>query len=158
MASTLKGYRIAAMPDANSAFMPTAKSVLVASGVWMDNYQRWPATMAFPAMAFGGMVLAIILSARRHTLSAFLASGLGVAGIVITAGAAMFPFVMPSSLAPSSSLTAWDAVASARSLSIMFWVVVIMLPIVMAYTAWVYRVMHGKVTTASIQANEHASY
>jgi cytochrome d ubiquinol oxidase subunit II len=65
---------------------------------------------------------------------------------------------MPSSLAPGSSLTAWDAVASHKSLAVMFWVVVVMLPIVVGYTGWVYRVVRGKVTEEHIRENQHTAY
>jgi cytochrome d ubiquinol oxidase subunit II len=73
-------------------------------------------------------------------------------------GAAMFPFVMPSSLLPAHSLTAWDAVSSHRTLCVMFWVVIVMLPIVSFYTGWVYRVTRGKVTHQHIQDNQHTAY
>ena len=158
VATGLEGYRIVAAPPLGTAFMPTAKTVARGLGAWMDNYARWPATLAFPAMGLGGAALAIGCSLLRRALSAFLGSALSVAGIVLTAGAAMFPFIMPSSLAPDSSLTAWDAVASHKSLGVMFWVIVIMLPIVVAYTGWVYSVMRGKVTAAYIRENEHESY
>jgi cytochrome d ubiquinol oxidase subunit II len=146
------------MPDAGTAFMPPAKTVVVAAGAWMDNYARWPITLAFPVAAFLGAVLAIVLSAARRTVAAFLASGMSVAGILLTAGGAMFPFVLPSSLLPSHSLTAWDATSSHKTLAVMFWVVVIMLPIIVMYTSWVYRVVRGKVTSAHIHENEHTAY
>jgi cytochrome d ubiquinol oxidase subunit II len=158
IATGIDGYRIGAMPDANSAFMPIAKTVGRAAGAWLDNYQRWPWSAAFPAAAFVGAALVMLFSLRRMTLAAFLSSGLTVASIILTAGAAMFPFVMPSSLAPGSSLTAWDAVASHKSLAVMFWVVVIMLPIVVGYTGWVYSVVRGKVTEKHIRENEHTAY
>jgi cytochrome d ubiquinol oxidase subunit II len=154
----MDGYRITAMPDVNTAFMPVAKTVVRASGAWLDNYSRWPATIALPAAAFLAALAVIVLSLSRRTLGAFLASGVAVACIILTAGAAMFPFVMPSSLAPGSSLTAWDAVASHKSLGVMFWVVVIMLPVVIMYTTWVYSVVRGKVTVEDIHANEHTAY
>src|SRR5450830_1168790 len=47
----IHGYRITAMPDINSAFMPTAKTVTTAGGVWFDNYARWPLIWAFPIVA-----------------------------------------------------------------------------------------------------------
>ncbi len=158
VATSLPGYRITAMPDAGTAFMPPAKTVVAAAGAWMDNYSRWPITLAFPAAAFLGAVLVIVLSAARRTVAAFLASGMSVAGILLTAGGAMFPFVLPSSLLPSHSLTAWDATSSHKTLAVMFWVVVIMLPIIVMYTSWVYRVVRGKVTSAHIQENEHTAY
>jgi cytochrome d ubiquinol oxidase subunit II len=70
----------------------------------------------------------------------------------------MFPFVMPSSLDARSSLTVWDAVSSHRTLQIMFWVVVVMLPVVLAYTGWVYRVMRGTVTLERIREQKHTAY
>ena len=158
VASSLDGYRIVAAPPLDSAFMPTAKTVERGVGAWMDNYSRYPLSMAFPAMGMLGAALAMALCAARKSLGAFLASGVSVAGIVLTAGAAMFPFIMPSSLAPDNSLTAWDAVASHKSLGVMFWVILIMLPIVSMYTAWVYGIMSGKVTAAHIRENEHESY
>ena len=157
-ATVLPGYRITAMPDAGTAFMPPAKTVVVAAGAWMDNYARWPLTWAFPAAAFIGALLAIALSAARRTVAALLASGMSVAGVLLTAGGAMFPFVLPSSLMPSHSLTAWDATSSHKTLAVMFWVVVIMLPIIVMYTSWVYSVVRGKVTAAHIRENEHSVY
>ena len=157
-ATALPGYRITSMPDAGTAFMPPAKTAVVAVGAWMDNYARWPLTWAFPAAAFVGAALAIALSAARRTLAALLASGMSVAGILLTAGGAMFPFVLPSSLMPSHSLTAWDATSSHKTLAVMFWVVVIMLPIIALYTSWVYSVVRGKVTAAHIRENEHSVY
>jgi cytochrome d ubiquinol oxidase subunit II len=65
---------------------------------------------------------------------------------------------MPSSINPNSSLTAWDVVASHKSLGIMFWVVVIFLPIIMMYTAWIYRVMRGKVNEQHIADHQHSAY
>ncbi|MDO8438625.1 MAG: cytochrome d ubiquinol oxidase subunit II [Telluria sp.] len=158
VATGLDGYRIVAAPPLGSAFMPTAKTVERGVGAWMDNYSRYPLSLAFPAMGLSGAALAMALCAARKSLGAFLASGVSVGGIVLTAGAAMFPFIMPSSLAPDSSLTAWDAVASHKSLGVMFWVILIMLPIVSMYTAWVYGIMSGKVTAAHIRENEHESY
>jgi len=37
----IEGYRITAMPDANGALNPLAKSVAKASGAWLDNYGRY---------------------------------------------------------------------------------------------------------------------
>lgn len=158
VATGMEGFRIVASPALDSAFMPTAKTVVRGAGAWMDNYDRWPATALFPAAGILGAALAMACIYARRSLGAFLASGTSVAGIVLTAGVAMFPFIMPSSLAPGSSLTAWDAVASHKSLGVMFWVILIMLPVVILYTSWVYGIMRGKVTAAHIRENEHEAY
>jgi cytochrome d ubiquinol oxidase subunit II len=78
--------------------------------------------------------------------------------VILTVGFAMFPFIMPSSTQPNGSLTAFDATSSHRTLMLMFGAVVIFLPIVLAYTGWVYRVLRGKSTEENIRANTHSAY
>jgi cytochrome d ubiquinol oxidase subunit II len=154
VATSLSGYRITQMPDAGGVFTPVAKTVERAAGAWMQNYGRYPWMWLAPAAGLAGAVLALVL--RGGT--AFLASGLSVAGIILTAGFSMFPFVMPSSLDPRVGLTVWDAVSSHRTLQIMFWVVVIMLPVVIVYTGWVYSVLRGKVTVERVREQTHTAY
>ena len=88
-----------------------------------------------------------ILACRgRRAWFAFVASGLAIAGVIATAGVSLFPFLLPSSLDPNSSLTVWDASSSQTTLAIMTIATVVLLPIVLGYTAWVYRVLRGPVT------------
>ena len=158
VAGSLDGYRIATMPPADSSFVPAAKTVVRTPGGWLANYALYPWTIAAPIAAFAGAVLALVAAtARRHAI-AFVLSCAAVAGVVLTAGFALFPFVMPSSSHPAMSLTVWDSVSSKRTLQIMFWVVLLFLPIVLAYTAWVYRVMRGPVTEAQVRDGGHALY
>ena len=94
---------------------------------------------------------------ERHPVPAFLGSGLAIAGVIATAGFSLFPFLLPSSLDPAAGLTVWDASSSRRTLGIMTVATAVLLPIVLAYTAWVYRVLRGPVTAQSI-GREHSSY
>jgi cytochrome d ubiquinol oxidase subunit II len=82
---------------------------------------------------------------------ALVASGLTLAATILTAGIALFPFLMPSSTDPDQGLTVWDASSSAKTLFIMLVAVVIFLPVVLAYTTWVYRVLRGTITLESIR-------
>ena len=75
-----------------------------------------------------------------------------------SAGVSMFPFLMPSSIAPVSSLTVWDASSSQRTLFIMLICTLIVLPIVLAYTGFVFRVLRGRVTAADIETNPTGHY
>lgn len=127
-------------------------------GAWMANYAAWPALWALPALGVAGALAAAALLAARRTLSAFVASSLAVVGVIGTAGASMFPFVMPSSTHLASSLTVWDSVSSHKTLGIMFWATLIFMPLIVTYTSWAYRVMRGKVTEAYIRENDHAAY
>jgi len=82
---------------------------------------------------------------------AFLASCVSVTATILTAGVGLFPFFMPSSTHPEQGLTVWDASSSERTLGIMLLAVVILLPVVLAYTAWVFRVLRGRITLDEIR-------
>ncbi|HTR59536.1 MAG TPA: cytochrome d ubiquinol oxidase subunit II [Casimicrobiaceae bacterium] len=155
IASGIDGFRIVTMPTADSAFTPLAKTVERVPGGWLGNYGQYPWMILAPVLAFAGTLLALAASWARRAGAAFVLSCVGVAGVVFTAGLALFPFIMPSSSDPRSSLTVYDAVSSYRTLQIMFWVVLLFLPIVIAYTAWVYRVMRGTVTEKAVRESGH---
>ncbi len=137
---------------------PLDKQVIRQAGAWLANYQRYPATIAVPAIAYLGILAAMQLAASGRTLAGFVASSLGMLGIIGTAGLSLFPFIMPSSSDPRSSLTVWDSVSSQLTLNIMLWATLIFMPLIIVYTSWAYKVMAGKVTAAYIRENEHAAY
>jgi cytochrome d ubiquinol oxidase subunit II len=85
-------------------------------------------------------------------------SGLGITGVIMTAGSAMFPFIMPSRSNPSSSLIAWDATSSHLTLTVMFWAAVIFIPLILLYTTWTYRRMWRRVTVDEIRAQDRLAY
>ena len=74
-------------------------------------------------------------------------------GIISTVGLSMFPFILPSSIDPQSSLTVWNSSSSHVTLFTMLVVTVIFLPIILVYTAWVYRVLWGRSTTEALRTN-----
>ncbi|MBC2737805.1 MAG: cytochrome d ubiquinol oxidase subunit II [Desulfobacteraceae bacterium] len=154
----IEGFRIVTMPDPGSVMTPLDKTVEVAPGAWLTNFSRYPWMMAAPAVVFLGGVLAVLLSRANRPGLGFVCSGSALAGVILTVGFAMFPFIMPSSTHPNSSLTAFDATSSHRTLMLMFGAVVIFLPIVLAYTSWVYSVLRGKSTEENIRANTHSAY
>jgi cytochrome bd ubiquinol oxidase subunit II len=141
----LPGYSLAAPLAHDGPSNPLMKTVVVAPGAWLANYRAYPLTLVAPALGLLGALLAVFLTRAKHDLLAFFASALGVAGIIATAGLAMFPFLFPSSIDPKSSLTVWDASSSRMTLFIMLVVTVIFLPIVLIYTGWVIRVLRGRV-------------
>jgi cytochrome d ubiquinol oxidase subunit II len=106
----------------------------------------------------GALVTALLVSFGRMRVLAWVTSALAIAGVIATAGVSLFPFMLPSSLDPQSSLIVWDASSSAMTLLVMTVATVLLLPIVLAYTAWVYRVLRGPVTAAEIEADPHMNY
>ncbi|MDE2421607.1 MAG: cytochrome d ubiquinol oxidase subunit II [Gammaproteobacteria bacterium] len=154
----IQGFRITSAIDPNGFSNPLSKTVVRETGAWLNNYQRWPLLMAFPALAYVGFLGALGLAKSGKSLLAFVMSSLGIAGVIGTAGVSMFPFLMPSSNDFKSSLTAWDATSSHMTLFIMLIAALIFVPIILFYTSWAYAVMRGKVTAAYIKENSHSTY
>jgi cytochrome d ubiquinol oxidase subunit II len=109
-------------------------------------------------VAIGALAITPALLSAGRTGGAFVASGAGIAGIIATAGLSIFPFMLPSSLDPHASLTVWDSSSSHLTLKIMLCATVVFLPLVLLYTAWVYRVLRGPVTAAFVLGNSHSVY
>lgn len=147
------GQRITSAVDASGPANPLRKQVTVVPGGWLDNFRAHELLWLAPALAvLGALLAAALLRAGRAGL-AFVASAIAVAATILTAGFALFPFLMPSSTHPDQGLTVWDASSSARTLGIMLIAVLVFLPIVLAYTAWVFRVLRGRITLESVRAH-----
>jgi cytochrome d ubiquinol oxidase subunit II len=154
----IDGYHLTSVHDLNAAINPLSKTVEKVSGGWLVNYQTYPWMILAPITGFAGIGLSLLSAYFKHERTAFVFSSLTIMGVILTAGFSMFPFVMPSSTNPVSSLTLWDAVSSEKTLGIMFVVTIIFLPLILAYTAWVFKVLRGKVTVQSIKDNTHTAY
>jgi cytochrome d ubiquinol oxidase subunit II len=124
-------------------------------GAWWFVYGRMPATLVPFCFALLLPILVAFFARKKHDVLAFCLSSLMVASIIANAGLALFPFLLPSSLDPASSLTVWNASSSHLTLFIMLLATVIFLPIVGCYTIWAYRVLRGKVTEEHV-GNQHS--
>ena len=152
------GLSISSGAVAGAAPDPLAKTAVLTTGAWLMNYARWPVAMIVPAIGLAAPLVVAATASVRHRLAVFVVSGLGIAGVIGSMGVSLFPFLLPSSSNPGSSLTVWDASSSQRTLGIMLIAVVIFLPIIIAYTSWVYHVLRGPVTSAYIEHNTDSSY
>ena len=157
-AAKLDGYVIAGTVDPNGPSNPLFKTVTRETGAWLANYGRCGWMLAAPVLAYAGMLAGALFAwSRRHGL-AFVCSALGVAGVIFTAGLSLFPFLLPSDLMPSHSLTIWDASSSRSTLLLMMVVTLVFLPLVLLYTSWVFRVLRGKVTAAYVREHDKSLY
>lgn len=157
MVGHINGY-VATNLDPSGASDPLMKTVEIVKGAWLNNYKLYPITMLVPALGFIGLLGSIAFNTKGKSGLAFIFSGVGIAGIILTSGVSMFPFIMPSSTNPISSLTAWDATSSEHTLLLMLIAAIIFVPIILCYTSWVYKIMRGKLTAARIEENSHSMY
>lgn len=153
VAYTGMGFRVEGAVDPNGPSNPHMITTVAAAGAWMDNYGKYPWMILAPVLGFLGLITAFFgIRARRDAL-VFTGSTLATVGIISTVGLSMFPFILPSTIDPASSLTVWTASSSQLTLFIMLLVTIVFLPIVLLYTAWAYKVMFGRVTIEDVRTN-----
>ena len=156
--SGMDGYVIVGAVATDAVTNPLHKEVVVQAGAWMQNYNLYPWMIAAPVLGLVMSLLTALAAKLGKGWMAFLFSSLAIAGIILTAGFSMFPFVMPSSLEPSQGLTMWDATASFNALKVMTVVAVVFVPTVLAYTIWTYIKMFGRVSNKHIEDNQQSLY
>nr|WP_315226188.1 cytochrome d ubiquinol oxidase subunit II [uncultured Albidiferax sp.] len=152
------GYQVTSALPVNGPSNPLLKTVALQAGAWFANYAAHPGLWLVPVLGLTGPLLALVCLRLRRGGLALLASGLSIACIILSVGVSMFPFILPSSLDPRSSLMVWDASSSHLTLFIMLVVTVVFIPLIVAYTSWVYKVMWGKVDAQAIRDNRGHAY
>lgn len=146
--SVLPGHAIVGAIAADGPSNPLGKQVAVEAGAWLANQRAQPLLWLAPALATLAMLAVAVV---RNRVLGFVASGVAVAAIILTAGIALFPFLLPSATQPEHGLTVWDASSSQRTLGIMLLATAVFLPLVLAYSTWAFRIMRGRVTRAHVE-------
>lgn len=149
------GFSLSQVVSHDGPSNPLHKMVTMAPMAWFNNYLEFPITRLVPILGIVGLCSAFFFNKRPYF--GFLSSAFSLTGIIATVGVSMFPFILPSSTHPNHSLLVWDSSSSQLTLFIMLLATAIFLPIILAYTAWVYRVLRGPVTQKSIES-EHSAY
>ena len=136
---------------AGLAFGATLVAIVLVSlstlGLDANYREKWLGTPAVYVTSQVPLLSAIIafafhrsLQKRRETRPFFLALALFLMSY-IGLGISMYPYVVPE------ALTIWDAAAPERSQIFMLIGAGVLVPIILAYTAWAYCVFRGKVGT-----------
>ncbi|MBN8727585.1 MAG: cytochrome d ubiquinol oxidase subunit II [Xanthomonadales bacterium] len=135
---------------------PMLKTVATGEG-WLRSGPLATWAWVAAALAIVSALALPPLARLERSMPAFLASSIAVLGTVASAGLALFPFLLPSSVDPVSSLTVWDASSSQGTLWLMLLSLVVFLPIILGYTAWVLRVLRGRVNLEEVRRS-HSVY
>lgn len=156
--SQIDGYLIASELNHSAVSNPLNKQAVAETGAWLTNFDTYSWMWLAP---FGSVLiplLALVSARLKCDALAFISSSLTNACILLTAGFTMFPFIIPSSVNPSHSLTLWDSTSSELTLNIMTGVAFVMVPIILCYTAFSYRTMFGRLDTEYVERNGHSLY
>ena len=147
------GMHLEGAVDASGPSNPLMSGSAPLAGAWLGNYALHPWMLIAPVLGLIGPIVALVGISLRKGLLNFAGSALAIVGTIATVGLSMFPFILPSSIDPRSSLTVWNASSSHLTLFIMLIVTVIFLPIVLLYTAWVMKVLAGRITLADVRTS-----
>lgn len=154
----ISGYRITSAIVTDGPSNPLRKTVELDHGAWFANYTNHPILLIAPALGVLGALAAFIALRSRRELAPLLFGKLSIFGIISSVGVSMFPFILPSSIDPRASLTVWDSSSSHMTLFIMLVATIIFLPLIIAYTSWVYKVLWGKVDKDMVEDDSNHAY
>ena len=111
------------------------------NAVFLENH-NYLLVFFLGALAIGAIRVMI---RRKKPLAAFIASSLGIVGLMAVFSLGAYPHLVYCPEFPERSLTIFNAASSRPTLSIMLTIALIGMPLVIAYTAGIYWVFRGKV-------------
>jgi len=126
---------------------------IFATSLW-SNYGSRPLFLLIPLLTVAALLGIRVYLHKKEYFKAWFASCGAIAGAVFFGVYGLFPNMFPSSINPRYSLTAFNASSSPLTLKIMLVVVLIFIPIVIAYQAWAYTLFTGKVKKEDLSYEE----
>jgi len=154
--SMMQGYHLVGGPDPALAQTPLQQIVERAPGAWLTNFHNHHVLWLIPTVGYLGILVGVWVVRKGGSHFGWWMGALAWIGVLGTVGAAMFPFMLPSSTEPSQSLTVWNASSSRYTLGVMLGFTVVFMPLIIWYTSWAFWVMRGKVSTQHVESDEHA--
>jgi len=155
-ADSLPGYQLVAGPAPHLAQTPLHQRVEVVPGGMLSNFEAHGILWLLPALVFASIILGVIALLLRRPLFAWWLGVPAWGGVIATVGAAVFPFMMPSTTNPSHSLSIWNSGSSPTTLGWMLGFTLVFMPLIVWYTSWAFWIMRGKVEPENVAASEHA--
>ena len=121
---------------------------LVASWFATPLYQNFlarPILFAVILVTVAALLSVRLFLSQENGFKAWFASALTIVGATFFGVIGLYPNLFPSSIDPAFSLSAHNASSSPLTLKIMLVVVILFVPLVLAYQIWTYHLFKGKV-------------
>jgi cytochrome bd ubiquinol oxidase subunit II len=122
-----------------------------ATRLWHNVLAR-PFLLVLPLLAVAGLLATRLFAGRDEWWKAWFSSAAFILGASLFGVAGLYPSLLPSSLDPAASLTAFNSASSPLTLKIMLGVVLCFLPVVIGYQVWVYVKFRDTVTAKTLAA------
>ena len=120
------------------------------------NYAEHPTLLVFPILAVASLLTVRVMIWADNLLGAWFFSALFIITVTFFGVLGMYPGIIISSIDPAYSVTVFNGASSQLTLKIMLGVALVMVPIVLAYQFWTYRLFSAPVTKEYVQEDEHA--
>ncbi|MGO8880975.1 MAG: cytochrome d ubiquinol oxidase subunit II [Desulfomonilaceae bacterium] len=118
------------------------------------NYLSNPILFILPLITVLTLLATRLFIFQNAFWKAWIASSLTILTAVLFGVVGLFPNLYPSSIDSTLSFTAFNSSSSPLTLKIMLGVVLIMVPIVIAYQTWAYHLFSGKIDEAMLSSKE----
>ena len=115
------------------------------------NYLARPVLWLVVAGAVAALLAVKFFVKKQRWLPAWICSGVTIGLCTFFGLIGLFPNLFPSSMGSQYHLTAYNAASSPLTLKIMLGVVLVVIPVVIAYQAWAYFLFAGKVTADDLE-------
>lgn len=152
--ANLHGFHLVHSPAPGVPQTPLHQTVAIEPGSLLHNYREYPVLWLLPALTYLALIVGMLGLQMKRSVLAWWSGIVAWVGVLSTAGAAMFPFIMPSITNPSHSLTVWNSGASTLTMGWMLGFTLIFMPLIVSYTSWAFYVMRGKVDVESVESKE----
>jgi len=156
---TLSARAAAAARKAWLALLLIAVLFLINTAFETNLYDHYLANVLWCLVPFLAVICLFAIRLFLHSsryFKAFIASCLTIVLMTLTGIIGLYPNLIPSSLDPAYSLTIMNASSSLYTLKIMTVVVLVFIPVVIAYQMWVYRVFRGKLVVEEVLKDPEA--
>jgi cytochrome d ubiquinol oxidase subunit II len=111
-----------------------------------NNYLNHPLLFAVILITVISLLGIKVFLVKQSYFKAWFSSALTIVGATFFGVIGLYPNMFPSNLDTAYNLTAHNSASSPLTLKIMLVVVIIFVPIVLAYQIWTYNLFKGKVT------------
>ncbi len=130
-------------------FMVCFALLTVATRFWqphmMTVFQTYPILLTPAVFDVGFLILIFREIYLDRPGRAFIFSSLNIAILFILCAVGSYPVIIHSTIGSDNHLTIYNASSSPMTLTVLFYIVLIGIPIVLAYSYWLYRTFRGKV-------------
>jgi cytochrome bd ubiquinol oxidase subunit II len=134
-------------------------AVIFLAATWVftslySNYFKYPALWVIPLITVAALLATRAFIAQKSWWKAWFASSLTIVGATLFGVTGLYPNLFPSSLNPEYSLTVFNSASSPMTLKIMLGVVLIFVPMVIAYQIWSHYLFKDKITAEDLASDE----